>query len=129
MTLRTEVQLVSKTVNPLFSNHPVLSLPSANLPTFLSWDALMFNIQGSNFTEAWNTYEIQVNALIDETPGAPVGVTYKLFVTTEVDCLTGLKFALPYLFKSQVIQTIGSGVKQVEYWSATDSISTEAKIN
>ena len=98
MTLNTQVELIEKKLDLLYVDHPVLNKEATELPSFLNNDGLNFIIKGQNFSEAWNTYTMRVNATVIESPDAPPETSYFLVVRTIVDCLTGLSFARPNLF-------------------------------
>lgn len=129
MTLATEVELLDRTLDPLFSSNPALGLNGDQLPSFLTWDETDFFIQGSDYTEAWQTFSIQVRATVVENPDSALETSYLLKVKTIIDCFSGLEFALPNLFTAAVTHAIGIGVKRVTYDQATDSISTLTGIN
>ena len=127
LNLTYELVLEEAIPDPLFNLMPATTVSS--LPDFIAKvdPVLGIVIDGLNFSESWKTYVFRVIAT-DQSYLLISDNSYKLKVTTQMDCMSGLMFEMPPGFSTAVTYNIGSGVKLVNL-EALDSVSIAAGIN
>jgi hypothetical protein len=122
LNLNFQLTLLTKITDSAFINDARFNQPAIVMPSFIELDSAagVFNLQGSEFFELWNTYTLQLTA-VDSSVISNSSFTLK--VHTALDCSQGLNFNPSLSFQHSVRYNIGSGIISYYYAPALDSIS------